>query len=61
MLLRLLASLVLGGLVGWERERDAQPAGLRTHMVLVIGCCLAMMLSINLGATTFADPARLAA
>ena len=48
MLLRLGLSLVLGGIIGFERERDSQPAGLRTHMILVVGACLAMMLSLNI-------------
>lgn len=61
MLLRLGLSVVLGGIIGTEREHNNQPAGLRTHMILVIGACLAMMLSINLGTAAGADPARLAA
>ena len=64
--LRVLVSAVLGAIVGLERERSDQPAGLRTNMVLVIGATLAMVLSINLGYLyakpgTSADPARLAA
>jgi putative Mg2+ transporter-C (MgtC) family protein len=56
----------LGAVIGFERERDNQPAGLRTHMILVIGATLAMVLSVNLGYLfarpgTPADPARLAA
>lgn len=61
MLLRIALSIVLGGIIGFERERDSQPAGLRTHMILVVGACLAMMLSINLAVTAGGDPARLAA
>ena len=61
MLLRLGLSVVLGGIIGTEREHNNQPAGLRTHMILVIGACLAMMLSINLGTAAGTDPARLAA
>jgi putative Mg2+ transporter-C (MgtC) family protein len=64
MLLRLLLAAVLGAAIGWQRERHAQPAGLRTHTILVVGSALAMMLSINL-ALQFPplvnDPARLAA
>jgi putative Mg2+ transporter-C (MgtC) family protein len=66
MILRILAATALGALVGIERERQHQPAGLRTHMVLVAGSALAMTLSINL-AMQFrslvpnGDPARLAA
>jgi putative Mg2+ transporter-C (MgtC) family protein len=59
--IRLLIAAVLGGAVGFERERDNQPAGLRTHMILVIGATLAMCLSINIAVTYNGDPARLAA
>jgi putative Mg2+ transporter-C (MgtC) family protein len=66
IILRILVAAVLGALVGFERERQDQPAGLRTHMILVIGATLAMVLSVNLGYLyarpgTPADPARLAA
>lgn len=66
IILRVLVGAVLGAVVGFERERQDQPAGLRTHMILVIGATLAMVLSVNLGYLyarpgTPADPARLAA
>jgi putative Mg2+ transporter-C (MgtC) family protein len=61
--LRLVISALLGMVVGYERERRDQPAGLRTHMVLAIGAALAMTVSINLSLQyhSNADPARLAA
>lgn len=37
MLIRLGIALVLGGLIGYEREKASQPAGLRTHMILILG------------------------
>jgi len=63
IIIRVLVGAVLGAVVGFERERQDQPAGLRTHMILVIGATLAMVLSINM---TFlfdrpADLSRLAA
>jgi len=66
IILRVLVGAVLGAAVGLERERQDQPAGLRTHIILVIGATLAMILSVNLGYLfarpgTPADPARLAA
>ena len=61
IVLRLVVSVFLGAAVGYERERDNQPAGLRTHMILVLGACLAMVLSINIGAEHGSDPARMAA
>jgi len=35
-----LAALILGGLVGWEREATGKWAGLRTHMLLCLGSTL---------------------
>jgi putative Mg2+ transporter-C (MgtC) family protein len=63
IVLRLVISALLGMVVGYERERKDQPAGLRTHMVLAIGSALAMTVSINLSLQyhSNADPARLAA
>jgi putative Mg2+ transporter-C (MgtC) family protein len=66
MIIRLGIAALLGMMVGFERERQNQPAGLRTHTILAIGSCLAMTISINL-AFQFTpngftgDPARLAA
>jgi putative Mg2+ transporter-C (MgtC) family protein len=61
MILRALVAAGLGALVGYERERNHQPAGLRTHIVLVTGAALAMTLSLYLGSLNGGDPARLAA
>lgn len=36
----LLLAVTLGGLVGWERERHDQPAGLRTHILVCVGSAL---------------------
>lgn len=66
IMIRLLIAGALAALVGLERERQGQPAGLRTHIIVVAGASLAMSLSINL-AMQFrslapnGDPARLAA
>ena len=59
--LRLAAALVASGIIGYERERDSQPAGLRTHMILALGAALVMILSVNIGIKFGSDPARLAA
>ncbi len=66
IIVRLLLAAALGAVVGLERERQNQPAGLRTHIVLAVGASLAMMLSISIAViyhpvTGSADPARLAA
>jgi putative Mg2+ transporter-C (MgtC) family protein len=38
--LRLFVALVIGGLVGIQRELTHKPAGLRTHMLLALGTAL---------------------
>ena len=37
VLIRLSVAMLLGGIIGYDREKDSQPAGLRTHMILVVG------------------------
>ena len=44
--LRLIVAMIVGALVGWERERGNRPAGLRTHMLVCMGSCLVMTASI---------------
>jgi putative Mg2+ transporter-C (MgtC) family protein len=44
-LLRLGLALVLGALVGFERERDENAAGLRTHALVALGSSLFMIVS----------------
>ena len=38
--MRIIAAMVLGGIIGWERERHGRPAGLRTHLLVGVGCAL---------------------
>src|SRR5690348_17108231 len=44
-LLRLSFALLLGALIGLERERGERTAGLRTHALVALGACLAMIVS----------------
>ncbi len=69
-LFRLLVAAVLGALVGWERERHGRAAGLRTHMLLCLGCALVMLVSLYVPALFLkfsaqdvlrVDPGRVAA
>lgn len=63
VIVRLLLASVLGGAVGWERERMNRAAGLRTHVLVAVGSALFTILSVtsflNLGKVN--DPARVAA
>ncbi|MEF2551047.1 MgtC/SapB family protein [Aurantimonas sp. A2-1-M11] len=61
---RLIAAALLGGAVGYERERSDHAAGLRTHMLVSIGACVFTLLMIVLidrfdSDTTRADPIRI--
>lgn len=62
---RMLLSMLLGMIVGAERKRKGQFAGLRTFSLISMGACLAMLLSIfvpqeYLGLKN-GDPGRIAA
>jgi putative Mg2+ transporter-C (MgtC) family protein len=62
---RLALAMVVGAVLGIERERLDRPAGLRTYMLVVEGACLFMMCAILLAeqinrAGGVADPGRIA-
>jgi putative Mg2+ transporter-C (MgtC) family protein len=45
MITRLGLAALLGGAIGFERERLSWAAGLRTHMLVCVGACLFMIVS----------------
>lgn len=46
VIVRMLLALLLGGLIGLEREKRNQAAGLRTHMLVSLGASLVMLISV---------------
>jgi putative Mg2+ transporter-C (MgtC) family protein len=58
---RLLAACVLGGLVGLEREAKHQPAGVRTNLLICLGCAFFTLLSAVLAGDSNPDKGRVAA
>ena len=60
MVLRLLMAAALGAVIGYQRERAAKPAGLRTHILICVGAALFTIASLY-GFGDVADPARIAA
>lgn len=62
---RLLLALILGSVIGLERKRKGQIAGLRTFALISMGACLAMILSIYVPQEYLGlkngDPGRIAA
>ncbi len=64
LLLKLTLAVVLGGIIGIERELSGKPAGLRTNILICLGSTLLMDLSVRVGMVDGArvgDPARIAA
>jgi len=64
IVLRLMLAAILGGLIGLERESLERPAGLRTHILVCVGSCLIMLVSMfafNTGFDGPKDPGRIAA
>lgn len=45
---KLTLAAVLGGAIGFERESHGQAAGFRTNILVGVGACLMMMLSLNM-------------
>lgn len=70
-MLRLLLAVVMGGLIGLEREHNGHEAGFRTHALVCMGCALTMIVSTGFarvdwwgsfpgGEAIRLDPARVA-
>lgn len=55
---KLAVAVVLGAMVGYERELNHKPAGLRTHILVCLGSTLATIVSIGFFPN---DNARIAA
>lgn len=49
MLFRLILAIGLGSIIGWEREVDNKPAGLRTHMLVSLGSAMLVMTAVQTG------------
>ena len=47
ILLRLVLSVMAGGLIGLEREVVHKPAGIRTHMLVSLGSALFVLVTIE--------------
>jgi putative Mg2+ transporter-C (MgtC) family protein len=66
MILRLGMAVVLGAILGWEREQHQKAAGLRTHILIAVAACVFAILTIGLlkdpiaeGEAVRTDPIRL--
>ncbi|HYM53250.1 MAG TPA: MgtC/SapB family protein [Candidatus Dormibacteraeota bacterium] len=59
--MRLAAGLVLGAVIGFERELHRQPAGFRTHSLVALGAALFTIVSAYAFVGPGVDPTRIAA
>ena len=59
VIIKLVLAVLLGGIIGWERETSHRAAGLRTHILVCLGATLVTISSLMFGDN--ADPSRIAA
>jgi len=43
VMIRVTAAVILGGILGIQRERAGKPAGLRTHMIVCLGTAVVVL------------------
>lgn len=63
ILISVIAAILFSAVIGYEREKNGHPAGLRTHLLIGLGSALIMIISIYAAPGTYQtrDPMRLAA
>jgi putative Mg2+ transporter-C (MgtC) family protein len=49
VIIRMVAAVLLGAIVGYQRERAGKPAGLRTHMLVSFGTAVFVLSSAGSG------------
>ena len=49
LVLRMLLAIGLGGLLGYQRERQGKAAGLRTHMLVALGSAFFVLIPLQAG------------
>lgn len=61
--IRVSMAVIFGGIIGYGRERERRPAGLRTHILVSIGATLTMITNIYIYERygTLCDPTRFGA
>ena len=63
VIVRIFLAMLLGGMIGLERERSRRPAGFRTHILVCVGACMTALIGLfvwsEMGNVT--DPVRISA
>lgn len=60
-LTRLGVALLCGGILGMERQVNGRPAGLRTHVMVCTGACIAVSAGLTASGSLSLDTGRIAA
>lgn len=61
-IIKILIAVLVGGLIGLERESASRPAGLRTHILVCVASAMVMDMNLMMAKEYFnADPMRLGA
>src|SRR5260370_16327355 len=42
---RLVLAIVLGGVLGWERQHEHKPAGMRTHIIVTLAAAMLILVA----------------
>lgn len=63
IIVRIFLAMLLGGVIGSEREKSRRPAGFRTHILVCVGACMTSLIGLyvwhEMGEVT--DPVRISA
>ena len=46
VIVRIFLAMLLGGMIGLERERSRRPAGFRTHILVCVGACMTALIGL---------------
>lgn len=55
ILLRLLLAMIIGGVIGYERQYANRPAGMRTHILVCMGATIIALIQVEIAASAFRD------
>ena len=61
VIVRIVLAILLSSILGLERSKSGRAAGLRTHILVCLGACIAAMTGVYINQYYGGDPSRIAA
>lgn len=55
IVLRIVSAIIIGGIIGFEREKHNRPAGLRTHILVSLGACVITLIECIIASNIFSS------